>query len=84
MRQTSTQRTELRKLEANLHQAKQTAEVRLLIELVEMYRAEAIAAVIHRDKDREIEVGTVRAYERILGALKDGPVTAEQFIKTGA
>lgn len=78
------QRTELRKLEASLHQAKQTLEVRLLVELVEMYRAEALRAVIVRDKDREIEVGTVRAYERILEAIKDGPVTVDTFVKTGA
>lgn len=78
------QRTELRKLEASLHQAKQTPEVRLLVELVEMYRAEALRAVIVRDKDREIEVGTVRAYDRILEAIKDGPVTVDTFVKTGA
>lgn len=49
------------------------------MELVELYRDEALRDVIGKDKEREIDVGRVRACERILQAISVAPPTIHDY-----
>lgn len=72
----------LRSLEARLHQANQSQEIRDVVELVELYKAEAMRSAIDKDRDREIDIGRVRGFEQILRAITVSPPTIYDFKAT--
>ena len=71
----------MRNLEARLHLARQTPEISAVLELLTIYRDEALSAVVDKDEDREIEVGRVRGYNRMIRAISIEPLTVGHFNK---